>query len=225
MTTNGEMRLSPPKAILFDWDNTLVDSWVIIHEAMNTTLSHFDMDTWSLDDTRGRVRKSMRDSFPALFGERWQDAAEVFYARYREIHVERLSPLPHSEAMLDALRGRGIFMAVVSNKMGEYLRLEANHLGWERYLSNLVGANDATNDKPAIDPVHLALEDSQVPPGPEVWFVGDADIDLECATNAGCTPILVREAAPEPGEFKKFPPVKYVKNCWELKEFTESCFE
>jgi len=59
----------------------------------------------------------------------------------------------------------------------------------------------------------------------DVWFVGDADIDLECAINTGCTPILVREAPPEPGEFSSHPPVKYLKNCWELKEFTNNCFE
>ena len=30
-------RLPRPRAILFDWDNTLVDSWVTIHEALNIT--------------------------------------------------------------------------------------------------------------------------------------------------------------------------------------------
>lgn len=225
MPSSGPTRLPPPKAVLFDWDNTLIDSWVVIHEAMNTTLAHFDMETWSLDETRGRVRKSMRDSFPTLFGDQWQDAADVFYARYREIHVERLVPLPRSEDMLKSLHDQGVFMAVVSNKMGQYLRLEAKHLGWDRYLTNLVGANDAEQDKPAMDPVHMALENSGHIPHSDVWFVGDADIDLECGINAGCTPILVRETSPEPGEFQDHPPVKYVKNCWEFKEFTDKCFE
>ena len=31
------MTLPAPKAILFDWDNTLVDSWTVIHHAMTAT--------------------------------------------------------------------------------------------------------------------------------------------------------------------------------------------
>ncbi len=219
------MPLIRPKAMLFDWDNTLIDSWVIIHDAMNATLSHFGMDNWTLDETRSRVRKSMRDSFPALFGDEWPQAADIFYGHYREIHISRLEPLPGSAEMLQTLHEQGIFMAVVSNKTGEYLRLEVQHLGWDRYLSNLVGANDATRDKPAPDPVHMALSGSGHEPAMDIWFVGDADIDLECAINTGCTPILVRDTPPGPGEFHEHPPAKYLKNCWELKEFTNLCLE
>ena len=35
----GAELLRLPQAALFDWDNTLVDTWPVIHEAMNTTLS------------------------------------------------------------------------------------------------------------------------------------------------------------------------------------------
>lgn len=216
---------SAPKAILFDWDNTLVDSWVIIHDAMNTTLNQFGMESWTLDETRGRVRKSLRDRFPVLFGDAWMDASDVFYARYREIHLSRLKPLPGSAELLESLHEMGIFLAVVSNKTGEYLRIEAAHLGWDSYLRNLVGANDATHDKPAPDPVHMALMGSGYEPGTDIWFVGDADIDLECAISAGCKPILLRDVPPEAGEFVDHPPEKYLKNCWELKEFTNLCVE
>ena len=149
----------------------------------------------------------------------------MFYARYREIHLSNLKPLPGSANVLEALHEQGIFLAVVSNKTGEYLRLEATHLGWDRYLSNLVGANDAAHDKPATDPVHMALNGSGHKPGKDVWFVGDADIDLECAIKAGCLPILVRETPPGPGEFDEHPPEKYLKNCRELKEFANLCLE
>ena len=31
--------LKRPRAILFDWDNTLVDSWATIHEALNVVMT------------------------------------------------------------------------------------------------------------------------------------------------------------------------------------------
>ena len=59
-----------PRAILFDWDNTLVDNWLAISEALNATLVAMGHPTWSLTETKARVRNSLRDSFPAMFGER-----------------------------------------------------------------------------------------------------------------------------------------------------------
>jgi phosphoglycolate phosphatase len=218
ITDTGSSNQPPPRAIIFDWDNTLVDTWPTIHDAMNHTLVHFHMEPWTLTETRARVRQSMRDRFPTLFGDAWHKAADIFYDRYREIHIERLAPLPGAREMLECLHAKGVFMAIVSNKTGEYLRLEAAHLGWDTFLKNLVGAGDATRDKPAVDPVHLALQGSGTSPDQSVWFVGDADIDLECAINAGCVPVLLRENTPEIGEFDNFPPNFYVKNCNQFNE-------
>ncbi len=64
------------------------------------------------------------------------------------------------------------------------------HLGWQPYFAQLVGADDAARDKPHPDPVHLALEGSNIQPGEHVWFIGDTVIDLECAQNTQCTPVL-----------------------------------
>ena len=216
--TKSEIKLPAPKAIIFDWDNTLVDTWATIHDAMNTTLSHFGNETWTLHEARQKVRKSMRDSFPTLFGKRWHEAAEIFYDRYNTIHMKRLKTLEGAEDMLRSLHSEGIYLAIVSNKLGEYLRLEAKHLGWDAYLKNLVGASDALNDKPADDPIHMALSGSGIKAGGDVWFVGDADIDLECGSNAGCIPVLIREENPNPGEFDAHPPACHVKNNKEFKE-------
>ncbi len=216
MTTTT--RLTPPKAILFDWDNTLVDSWAIILDSLNHTLSAFGKPTWTMAQTQGRVRKSLRDSFPTLFGDEWKQAADVFYARFDEIHLARLTPLDGAEEMLADLAGRGVYLGVVSNKRGEYLRKESNHLGWDRHFSSLVGATDAANDKPARDPVDLALSESSHKEGPEVWFVGDADIDMECAVNAGLTPVLLRAQAPKEAEFKDYPPLYHVEDCLTLSK-------
>lgn len=205
-----------PRAIIFDWDNTLIDSWHAILDAQNHTLTTFGLQPWTLEETKQRVRGSMRDSFPVLFGTRWREAGEVFYRRFTERHMQTLRPLPGAANLLEELHGDGLYLAVVSNKKGDYLRKEAAHLGWEHFFARIVGAFDARRDKPAVDPVHLALRDSGIEPGTLVWFVGDADIDLECALNAGCVPVLVRESAPEPEEFDPYPPAIYVKSCLEL---------
>lgn len=207
-----------PQAVLFDWDNTLVDSWPIIHDALNTTFRAFGLRPWTLSETRQKVRHSMRDNFPKLFGDRWEVAGEVFYKHYGAIHAKKLEPTNGAEEMLHGLSVAGIYLGIVSNKKGDFLRTEAAHLGWDRYFGGIVGANDAKNDKPAADPVGLALAGSGIPLGRDVWLAGDADIDMECAENAGCVPVLIRENGPGTGEFTAHPPARHFDGCLALSK-------
>ena len=135
-----------------DWDNTLVDSWPIIHDALNTTFRAFGLRPWTLSETRQKVRHSMRDTFPKLFGDRWEVAGEVFYKHYGAIHAKKLEPTNGAEEMLHGLSVVGIYLGIVSNKKGDFLRTEAAHLGWDQYFGGIVGANDAKNDKPVAGP-------------------------------------------------------------------------
>jgi phosphoglycolate phosphatase len=180
-----------PKAILFDWDNTLVDSWPTIHQALNVVMAAMRKPPWSLQQTKEQVRLSLRDSFPRHFGERWVEARQIYLDAFRAIHLERLSPLPGRRELLERLAGRRVFLGVVSNKTGSVLRREVAELGWTRFFGSIVGAGDAFADKPDPAPVALALQPSRVGGGEQVWLVGDTGVDIECASNSGCVPILL----------------------------------
>jgi phosphoglycolate phosphatase len=208
VTSRPPALLPRPRAILFDWDNTLVDSWGTIHEALNFLMRAMDVAEWSLTETRQRVRLSLREAFPIYFGARWEEARDIYLDRFRAIHLERLTALPGREAMLRMLAGEGIYLGVVSNKTGELLRREVAKLGWTEFFGSIVGAGDAPSDKPACEPVHLALAPSGVSAGEEVWFVGDTAIDMECARNSGCIGVLLAAATSEEfaREFARFAP-------------------
>ncbi len=189
------MKLPKPKAIIFDWDNTLVNTWPVIHDALNATFAEHGLPLWTIEQTKLRVRKSMRDSFPEIFGENWQAAGAAYQAHYRASHLSKLDALPLAREMLEEVKKRGIYSVVVSNKRGENLRKEAQHIGWYDLFDNITGADDAARDKPFADPVHLALAGSGIQPSPDIWFIGDSEIDLECAKNTGCTAILYGDEA------------------------------
>lgn len=191
------MMLPAPKAVIFDWDNTLVDTWPIIHAALEATFLDMGKTPWTFDQTRMRVRKSMRDSFPEIFGEGWQKAGELYQRYYRSRHLVKLTALPKAAEVLRRVHERKLYSVVVSNKKGPSLRQEVEHMGWNVLFDNIVGADDAARDKPFADPVHMAFEKSAIIPGRDVWFIGDSEIDLECAMNTGCTAILYGENARE----------------------------
>ncbi len=47
----SRLELCVPRAIMFDWDNTLVDSWGTIHEALNFLMRAMDKPEWSIEET------------------------------------------------------------------------------------------------------------------------------------------------------------------------------
>jgi phosphoglycolate phosphatase len=186
--------VTPPLAVLFDWDNTLVDNWLSIVDAMNATLVAMGHRPWDPAEARRRIRRSLRESFPLLFGDRWTEAQRIFYERFEAAHLNTLRPVPGADAMLERLGAAGLYLGVVSNKRGDLLRRESAHLGWNRHFGRVVGAGDAAQDKPAVAPVDLALDGSGIGRGPDVWFVGDSPIDIDCARNAGCVAVLMGPA-------------------------------
>jgi len=187
--------LPSPKAVIFDWDNTLVNTWPVIHEAMTATFEAMGHTPWTLDETKARVRKSMRDAFPELFGADWQKAGEIYQTYYIDHSLTKLKPLPGAAEVLQRIADKGLYNVVVSNKKGPTLRREVEHMGWVPFFQNIVGADDAARDKPHADPVHMAFDKSGIIPARDVWFIGDSDVDLECALNTGCTAILYGELA------------------------------
>jgi phosphoglycolate phosphatase len=195
------MNLPTPRAVIFDWDNTLVDTWPIIHDALTATFVAMGQKPWSFDETRFKVRKSMRDSFPEVFGENWQEAGAIYQREYRANHLTKLQPLPLSREVLEEVKKHGLYSTVVSNKKGVTLKQEVENLGWGKYFDSVIGSDDAAKDKPYTDPVILAFKKTHIKPGPDVWFVGDSEIDLECAKNCGCTAILFGESAKEHPEY------------------------
>ena len=158
--------LPPPRAILFDWDNTLVDSWLTIHEALNFLMRAMDKPEWSLADTKEKVRLSLREAFPMHFGDALGRGARHLPRALSNDPPRPADPAARARGIAARLAGQGIFLGVVSNKTGELLRREVARLGWSGYFGSIVGAGDAPADKPACEPVHLALAPSGVPAGP-----------------------------------------------------------
>jgi phosphoglycolate phosphatase len=190
----GRMR---PSILLYDWDNTLVDGWAAIAAALNAAFDAFDLPRWSVDDTKERVRTSLRESFPPMFGARWEEARDLFYATLSEQHLTHLRPMPNA---LDALRAGAAWpQGVVSNKTGGFLRKEVAHLGWDGHFQTVIGAGDAAADKPRPDSILLALAKTGYAPDRSVWYLGDTASDMQAARAAGVTAVLVGDAAHDGG--------------------------
>lgn len=202
MTTNGR-----PSVLLYDWDNTLVDGWAGITAALNAVFTEFGHGLWTVDDTRNRVRVSLRESFPVMFGDKWEHARDIFYDTLTHKHLEHVSPMPGVPDVLEA--GIAWPQGVVSNKAGAFLRREATHLGWDRFFGSVIGAGDATADKPDPAPIHLALSQLGRTADPSVWYMGDTALDMQAARSAGVTAVLIGNADHDGGVERANPHIHF----------------
>lgn len=208
-----------PQAVVFDWDKTLATNWPAVENALNQTLVSEGQDPWTSEEIHLRVRSSARDSFPRLFGDRWEIALNTFKDSFAERQFLDLEPLDGAHDLLTFLQEKQVPASIVSNKLGNYLREEVEHLGWTDRFHAIIGAEDAEEDKPHPAPVDLALKPIGQGRSKNIWFVGDNSIDLHCAHNSGLSAVLVRHAIPsEDAEFERFPPDLHVHDCRALLE-------
>lgn len=179
-----------PKAILFDWDNTMLDTWSVMHNALNHTFKEMGREEWSTDKTKQNVGLSAKDFFSNIFGDESDKAIHIYRNNYLSIFPEDHSLYDGAVEVLDAAKNLGIYCAVVSNKTGSTLRSEVERFKINHYFDKVIGSMDGNYDKPHREPVDLALHGSNIIASEDVWFIGDSIVDMQCAHNSGCMPIL-----------------------------------
>ena len=181
----------PPKAILFDWDNTLVNNWEPIFIAYKETLKKLGLKKKSRGEIIKNAKYSLRETFPRVFKNDWKKAKKIFYVVFKKIHLQKIKPVPKVEKILKIIKEKKITCGVISNKDGNVLRKEINKLGWKKYFKILVGANEAKKDKPSKYPLLLALNKISLKPNRNIWYVGDNEIDVEFAKKNKCSSIFI----------------------------------
>jgi phosphoglycolate phosphatase len=166
------------KAIFFDWDNTLVDTWPVLLDSSNAVLRHFGKSEISLEEVKIRARLSSRESFPEQFGESW----------------ENIKLFDGAASLIESLKKSNKIVVIISNKKKDLLRSEVKRFGISNDL--ILGSGDATFDKPHPEMGIIALKHFQLQPN-EVVYVGDSITDWNFAKNLDMPAIAIGDEAYE----------------------------
>jgi phosphoglycolate phosphatase len=211
--------LKRPSAIFLDWDGTLVDSFAFLMEAHNhvrRTLGIEPFDTATFNEYFGQPREIL---YKNLYGKHAQEAKGHFEAFVTKHHLKFLKPLPGADALVNTIYNMKFPCGVVSNKKGDFIRAEIDNFGWTPKFGAIVGAGEAPQDKPAADPLLLAVSLAKAEKHlKNTWYVGDSETDAQCAKNAGCMLVLIDHGNNITDWVERFNPVLTVKNCTELND-------
>lgn len=177
-------------AIIFDFDNTLIDSWPIMIESLVNTYNAFNKTPPTINAIKQNMHKSLCSSFPEIFADKIEEATKIYYDNYHNLH-SNLIPLQGAENTLRYLLTKNLPIILISNKKGDILRKEVkDFFKWDHYFDLIIGAGDFNEDKPSNIPVIEACKKLKIKANQNLWFIGDSITDLNCAKNSNCFPVL-----------------------------------
>jgi len=183
--------------VMFDLDGTLIETAPEICDAVNDTLSRFDMQPVSQDQigrwighgTRELLAQALAHSggtdVAAVRASRRADLVGKEFDRYYRNRCgtrSRLYPAVHDT--LSALRRQGVKLAVVTNKEARHTTAVLAAHGLLPLLDLVVSGDTLPTRKPDPAGVAYCLAHFGVP-SRRALFVGDSSIDVATARNAG----------------------------------------
>ena len=177
------------KLVAFDLDGTICNTLSDIASSLNRALKAQGFSTYSDEDVSGLIGKSIvymcKNAVPQDRFEAWTDVRDGFLSDYAEHLCDTTVPYPEMPEMLHALRRRGVTLAVVTNKPDPHAKKMIRTLFPEDGLFSCVqGQCEEYPVKP--DPTMLdVVRESLGFTREETLYLGDMDVDLQFAKNAG----------------------------------------
>ncbi len=181
--------------VIFDLDGTLLDTLDDLHASVNAALSACGLPLRKREEVRAFVGNGIAKLMERAIGEEnseyFPQALAAFKAHYGAHCEENTKPYEGIIPLLQALKEKGIATAVVSNKADFAVKKLATTY-FHGLLQAAVGENEegGIRKKPAPDSLLAVMRDLGAT-GERTVYVGDSEVDIQTARNAGVDCISV----------------------------------
>jgi HAD superfamily hydrolase (TIGR01509 family) len=177
----------PARAVLFDWDGTLLNSYEADVRAY-LTMFHGIGIAWDASDLARHYSPNWYRVYRAarLPRAKWKEADRLWTVAYGR---ENPKLLPGARRVVELL-GRDFVLGIVTSGDRTRVRKQLRDFRLAGYFSACVCSQDTLKKKPHPAPLELALRRLRAHPD-ECIFVGDAPEDVEMAQRAGVRSIGV----------------------------------
>ena len=182
------------KTVIFDLDGTLLDTLEDLTDAVNYALEAYKMPLRTIEEVRNfvgnGVRKLMLQAVPD--GEKnpsFEEIFSLFKEYYGEHCNDKTGPYKGILELMEELRKQGYVMGIVSNKIDSAVK-ELNSMYFADYIQVAIGEKEGVQRKPAPDTVFAALQELGMEKETAI-YIGDSEVDLATARNAGIPCISV----------------------------------
>ena len=182
------------KAVIFDLDGTILDTLDDLTNALNYCLEKHALQIRSKKEVQGFVgngihllieRAVPKNTKEAMIEAVYQD----FLIFYQEHCHELTKPYDGIVELLQLLRKDGYKTAVVSNKADSAVKALCDEY-FDGLFDLAVGEKKDVRKKPAPDSVNAVLKQLGVEKE-DAAYIGDSEVDIQTAENAGMDCISV----------------------------------
>ena len=175
------------QAVVFDLDGTLLNTLYDLTDSVNWTLEKYGLPQRSLEEIRAFVGNGLRNLMTQAVPEGEQnpmfESLFEFFREYYKSHCNiKTAPYEGILELMKELKGRGVKMAIVSNKIDSGVK-ELNEIHFAEYVDVAIGEREGIGRKPQPDSLYEALRVLGVDKEHAV-YVGDSDVDIKTAKNA-----------------------------------------
>lgn len=178
------------KAIIWDLDGTLFDSYGVIVESIFLTFQESGIPM-SLDEIHHHsINFSIKSLFASVAGE-WGVSAQQLHSRYSQISSGKyleIKPMHNARQTLQALAEQGVEQYVFTHRGKTTLPVLEN-LGMTGFFKEILTSQSGFARKPDPEGIAYLLNQYDLDPK-HTCYVGDRSLDMECAQNAGIPGIL-----------------------------------
>ncbi len=204
------------KAVIFDLDGTLVDAYRAIEKSLNFTLQSLGYKKVSYDQVRRAVGLGDKH-FIAQFVKAADTAKGLaLYRKHHQVSLQRYVTLkPQVRKILSSLQGRGIKLAIASNRPTKFSQVLIRHLDLEQYFDLIVCADQKHELKPEPYLLKKALKRFKIKPQ-EALYVGDMVYDVEAGKNAKVKSIAILGGSCSRKELAALNPYKIITKLKQL---------
>lgn len=192
------------KAVIFDLDGTLADTLADLLTAMNGMLRHFGWPERTLEELRSFINRGARFFVARSMPDgSWEDmhdpivdeAIEVYNGCYDKCFNDQTCPFEGIPEAVLSLKRAGLGLGVLSNKQDFFVKPMTEKLFPDTF--GIIRGQGEYPEKP--DPTSAIVTARELGAEPhECVFVGDSDVDMKTAVNAGMYPIGVAWGYREP---------------------------
>ena len=182
------------KAVLFDLDGTLLDTIGDLADSLNHILEQHGLPLHTVAEVQQLVGNGIpklleRAVSPDTPKEQIGEMYREFLAWYQTHCRVKTKPYPGIPELVDELKHRGFRLAVISNKADQATQELISYFFGDRF-DFVLGATESRKLKPDPAMVAAAVKALSLAPG-EAIYVGDSQVDIQTARNAGMPCISV----------------------------------
>ena len=171
--------------ILFDLDGTLIDSTEAILESFHNSFDVYKTAHPSDEEIKALIGHPLDVMYRELGidEEMVWEYVNTYKEHYRVISTQKTKLLENAREAV-TLASEIAKIGIVTTKTGKYSQVLMEYFGMMDQFEVLIGREDVKNPKPNAEPILKALESFDIK-DEEIWMVGDTEMDLLSAKNAG----------------------------------------